>query len=124
VATPVATVALWGPSAATAPTANDTVAVAAGTTSRIATQSVSPVIPSNGLATNGAGPAANSPVRVPRTLSLLELITHFLDFQREIVSRRSKDELRKKERRAHILAGYLICTGQSRRGDQADSRSQ
>ena len=46
---------------------------------------------------------------VPRTLSLLELVTHFLDFQREIVTRRSKDELRKKERRAHILAGYLIA---------------
>jgi DNA gyrase subunit A len=46
---------------------------------------------------------------IPRTLSLLELITHFLDFQREIVSRRSKDELRKKERRAHILQGYLIA---------------
>ena len=39
---------------------------------------------------------------IPRTLSLLELITHFLDFQREIVTRRSKDELRKRERaRAH-----------------------
>src|SRR5881628_3320519 len=46
---------------------------------------------------------------VPRTLSLLELVTHYLDFQREVVTRRSKDELRKKERRAHILAGYLIA---------------
>ncbi len=46
---------------------------------------------------------------VPRTLSLLELVTYFLDFQREIVARRSKDELRKKERRAHILSGYLIA---------------
>jgi DNA gyrase subunit A len=46
---------------------------------------------------------------IPRTLSLLELVTHFLDFQREIITRRSKDELRKKERRAHILAGYLIA---------------
>jgi DNA gyrase subunit A len=44
---------------------------------------------------------------VPRTLSLLELITHYLDFQREIVTRRSKDELKKKERRAHVLEGYL-----------------
>jgi DNA gyrase subunit A len=44
---------------------------------------------------------------IPRTLSLLELVTHFLDFQREIVTRRSKDELRKRERRAHILEGYL-----------------
>src|SRR5689334_101373 len=46
---------------------------------------------------------------VPRTLSLLELVTHFLDFQREIVTRRSQDELRKAERRAHILRGYLIA---------------
>src|SRR5258705_4300185 len=28
---------------------------------------------------------------IPRTLSLLELVTHFLDFQREIITRRSKD---------------------------------
>jgi DNA gyrase subunit A len=46
---------------------------------------------------------------VPRTLSLLELVTHYLDFQREVVTRRSQDELRKAERRAHILKGYLIA---------------
>jgi DNA gyrase subunit A len=46
---------------------------------------------------------------VPRTLSLLELITYYLDFQREIVTRRSQDELRKAERRAHVLRGYLIA---------------
>jgi DNA gyrase subunit A len=46
---------------------------------------------------------------VPRTLSLLELLTNYLDFQREIVTRRSKHELRQKERRAHILQGYLIA---------------
>jgi DNA gyrase subunit A len=44
---------------------------------------------------------------VPKTLSLLELLTHYLDFQREIVVRRSKHELRQKEKRAHILQGYL-----------------
>jgi DNA gyrase subunit A len=44
---------------------------------------------------------------VPKTLSLLELITHYLDFQREVVIRRSKDELHKKERQAHVLEGYL-----------------
>ncbi len=44
---------------------------------------------------------------VPRTLSLLELVRHYLDFQREVVIRRSKDELQKKERRAHVLEGYL-----------------
>src|SRR5436305_9981767 len=46
---------------------------------------------------------------VPRTLSLLELVRHYLDFQREVVTRRSKDELRKAEQRAHVLQGYLIA---------------
>src|SRR5215471_17858742 len=44
---------------------------------------------------------------IPRTLSLLELVRHYLDFQREVVTRRSKDELRKAEARAHVLEGYL-----------------
>src|SRR5438034_8743923 len=46
---------------------------------------------------------------VPKTLSLLELIRPYLDFQREVVTRRSKDELRKAEQRAHVLEGYLIA---------------
>jgi len=46
---------------------------------------------------------------VPRTLSLLELVRHYLDYQRDVVIRRSKYELRKAEARAHILAGYLIA---------------
>ncbi|HEY4347608.1 MAG TPA: DNA gyrase subunit A [Gaiellaceae bacterium] len=46
---------------------------------------------------------------VPRTLSLLELVTHYVNFQREIVTRRSQHELRQAERRAHILKGYLIA---------------
>jgi DNA gyrase subunit A len=44
---------------------------------------------------------------VPRTLALRELISHYLDFQREVVTRRSKDELRKLEARVHVLEGYL-----------------
>jgi DNA gyrase subunit A len=44
---------------------------------------------------------------VPRTLSLLELIRHYLDYQREVVTRRSKYELRRAEERAHVLEGYL-----------------
>src|SRR5947208_3578738 len=44
---------------------------------------------------------------VPKTLSLLELVRHYLDFQREVVTRRSKDQLRKAEARAHVLEGYL-----------------
>ena len=46
---------------------------------------------------------------VPRTLSLLELVRHYLDYQREIVTRRSKYELRQAEKRAHILQGYLTA---------------
>jgi len=46
---------------------------------------------------------------VPRTLSLRDLIRHYLDFQREVVTRRSKYELRKALERAHVLEGYLIA---------------
>jgi DNA gyrase subunit A len=46
---------------------------------------------------------------VPRTLSLLELVRHYLDYQREVVTRRSKYELRRAEERAHVLEGYLIA---------------
>jgi DNA gyrase subunit A len=46
---------------------------------------------------------------VPRTLSLLELVREYLNFQREVIVRRLKYELRQAERRAHILAGYLIA---------------
>src|SRR4051795_6384597 len=46
---------------------------------------------------------------VPRTLSLLELVQHYLDFQRQIVTRRSQHELRQAEKRAHVLRGYLIA---------------
>src|SRR5258706_811232 len=44
---------------------------------------------------------------IPKTLSLLELITHYLEFQREVVIRCSKAELQKKQRAAHVLEGYL-----------------
>ena len=45
---------------------------------------------------------------VPRTLSLIECIRYYLDFQREVITRRTKYQLRKAEARAHILEGYLI----------------
>jgi DNA gyrase subunit A len=46
---------------------------------------------------------------VPRTLSLLELIRHYLDYQRQVVTRRTKYELRKAMERSHVLEGYLIA---------------
>ena len=46
---------------------------------------------------------------VPRTLSLLELIDHYVDHQREVVTRRTQYELRRAEARAHILEGLLVA---------------
>jgi DNA gyrase subunit A len=46
---------------------------------------------------------------VPRTLSLREVIGHYVDHQREVVIRRTKYELRRAEERAHVLEGLLIA---------------
>ncbi|HTR75657.1 MAG TPA: DNA gyrase subunit A [Solirubrobacterales bacterium] len=46
---------------------------------------------------------------VPRTLSLRELIEHYVEHQREVVTRRTQYELRRAEARAHILEGLLVA---------------
>ena len=46
---------------------------------------------------------------VPRTLSLREVIGHYVDHQREVVVRRTKYELRRNEERVHVLEGQLIA---------------
>ena len=46
---------------------------------------------------------------VPRTLTLREVIRHYVDHQREVIVRRTKHELRSAEARAHILEGLLIA---------------
>ena len=43
----------------------------------------------------------------PRTLSLKEMIKYFVDFRHEVVVRRTKFELEKALKRAHILEGLL-----------------
>ena len=45
----------------------------------------------------------------PRTLTVLEMITEFVEFRHEVVIRRTQFELREAEKRAHILQGYLIA---------------
>ena len=57
---------------------------------------------------------------VPRTLDLREVIRYYVLHQKEVVTRRTKDELERAERRAHILEGLLIALVEHRRGDQAD----
>ncbi len=46
---------------------------------------------------------------VPRTLSLREVLGHYIDHQVEVVVRRTKYELRRAEERAHVLEGMLIA---------------
>jgi DNA gyrase subunit A len=43
----------------------------------------------------------------PRVLDLRELLVHFINHRRDVVTRRCRYELRKAEERAHILEGYL-----------------
>ena len=43
----------------------------------------------------------------PKVLNLSELLSLYLDHQREVITRRTTFELNKAERRAHILEGYL-----------------
>ena len=45
----------------------------------------------------------------PRVLSLLELVSSFIDFRRDVVQRRTEFELKKAEARAHILEGLKIA---------------
>ncbi|HYF29961.1 MAG TPA: DNA gyrase subunit A [Chitinophagaceae bacterium] len=45
----------------------------------------------------------------PRTLNLKDLISEFVDFRMDVVTRRAQFELREAEKRAHILQGYLIA---------------
>jgi DNA gyrase subunit A len=46
---------------------------------------------------------------VPRTLSLKELIQHYVAHQREVITLRTQFQLRRAEARAHILEGLLVA---------------
>ena len=48
---------------------------------------------------------------LPRSLSLVEVLNHFLNHRREVVVRRSKFDLEKAKERAHILEGIKKCLG-------------
>ena len=45
----------------------------------------------------------------PRTLGLKDIISKYVDFQREVIIRRCQFELDKAEKRVHILEGYKIA---------------
>ncbi len=46
---------------------------------------------------------------VPRTLSLKEMLHYYIEHQKEVITRRTRYDLRKAEERAHILEGYIIA---------------
>jgi DNA gyrase subunit A len=46
---------------------------------------------------------------VPRTLGLVPLVKNYVDHQRDVIVRRTKHELAKVEREAHILEGLLVA---------------
>lgn len=45
----------------------------------------------------------------PRTLGIKDIISKYVDYQKEIIIRRTKFDLEKAEARAHILEGYKIA---------------
>jgi DNA gyrase subunit A len=49
--------------------------------------------------------------RQPRTMGLKELIQHFIDHRREVITRRTRFQLRKAQQREHILEGtiFAVC---------------
>ena len=46
---------------------------------------------------------------VPRTLGLKDIISKYIDFQKEVIIRRTRFDLNKAEARVHILKGYKIA---------------
>ena len=45
----------------------------------------------------------------PKTLSLKEIISKYIDYQKEVIIRRTRFDLKKSEARVHILEGYKIA---------------
>ena len=46
---------------------------------------------------------------VPKILTLKEMLEHYLDFQVEVIEKRTRYDLRKAKDRAHILQGYCLA---------------
>ena len=46
---------------------------------------------------------------VPHVLTLKEILNHYIDHQKEVITRRTEFDLRRAKERAHILEGYIIA---------------
>lgn len=45
----------------------------------------------------------------PKQLSLMEIVDHYIKFQKDVVTRRTKFDLEKAKKREHILAGLIVA---------------
>ncbi len=45
----------------------------------------------------------------PKILTLKEIIANYIDFQTEVIRRRTNYDLRKAKERAHLLQGFMLC---------------
>ena len=59
---------------------------------------------------------------VPRTLNLAEMVGYYVDHQVDVVTRRTRYDLRKAEERDHIVLGSADRPRPPRRGDQDHPR--
>lgn len=58
-------------------------------------------------------PAPSNPDKVqPRVLTLREIIDYYIEFQKDVVARRTRFDLAKAQARAHILEGLKVATDQ------------
>ena len=58
-------------------------------------------------------PSPSNPDKVqPRVLTLREIIDYYIDFQKDVVARRTRFDLAKAQARAHILEGLKVATDQ------------
>ncbi len=45
----------------------------------------------------------------PKILNLKEILSHYLDFQRDVIERRTRFDLEKARNRAHLLQGFMLA---------------
>ena len=45
----------------------------------------------------------------PKILTLKEMLSHYLDFQRDVIERRTRYDLEKARNRAHLLQGFMLA---------------
>jgi DNA gyrase subunit A len=46
----------------------------------------------------------------PKVLNLKEMLVHYVNFQKEVITRRTKFDLKKAEERSHILQGFVLAS--------------